>query len=285
MATRITCKGELGFTGPEVLIDPLEVNGSVLLIEPGHGVYPMKTGSLENGDLIPNVLGKRSNSLGIELSGSYFYNAGLSGLSGTVERTQKGAIHGIVSQSNLSQDEGAEIRLPADVIKYLIDNPNNEIYISAWMKLTRDGVANQPARVLIGIAESNNMLTYFYRTGIRPSSGKILAAYNQNISQYLDQPVVQAIAVNGWTEDEVPSNPGDIYHHIKWGALPGINNSASYLDSMPSYVFYRFYIEDLTVSGRTHAEVNGLDNIEFNKAFGVDGRYYADSYTDPDTIV
>ena len=53
----------------------------------------------------------------------------------------------------------------------------------------------------------------------------------------------------------------------------------------PSRAVYRMYIEDLTVSGRTYAQVDAIDYAQFTKdVLTVGGRYYGDTYTDPTTL-
>lgn len=61
-------------------------------------------------------------------------------------------------------------------------------------------------------------------------------------------------------------------------------NSPTYNDLHPSHIFYRFYIEDLTVSGRSYATVDALDLALFTAAFAAGGRYYNDTFTSPSTI-
>jgi hypothetical protein len=69
-------------------------------------------------------------------------------------------------------------------------------------------------------------------------------------------------------------------------AWPGTGNltSANSTDGSESRIFYGFYLEDLTVSGRTYQDVDALDLQAYNIAFGTGGRYYNDTYTDPATI-
>lgn len=57
-------------------------------------------------------------------------------------------------------------------------------------------------------------------------------------------------------------------------------------DKAPSFIFYRLYLEDLTVSGRSYATVDGLANTNFANLFNTaGGRYYGtDTFTDPATI-
>lgn len=63
------------------------------------------------------------------------------------------------------------------------------------------------------------------------------------------------------------------------------SSTSSNINKSGSWIFYRAYIEDLTVSGRTHAQVYAIDSALFNAAFSVGGRYYNDSFTDPASVV
>ncbi len=51
-----------------------------------------------------------------------------------------------------------------------------------------------------------------------------------------------------------------------------------------SRVYYRFYLEDLTISGRTYAQVEALDKAVFDAAFAAGGRYNGDTWTSPTTL-
>lgn len=59
---------------------------------------------------------------------------------------------------------------------------------------------------------------------------------------------------------------------------------ATYRNKQNSVILYRAYIEDLTVSGRTYAEVDALDYALYQAAFAAGGRYFGDTYTDPVTL-
>lgn len=69
-----------------------------------------------------------------------------------------------------------------------------------------------------------------------------------------------------------------------WCSRTEHSKSYSARGASPSAIFYRFYLEDLTLSGRTWAEVDALDARLFASAFAPGGRYYADTFTDPATI-
>lgn len=72
------------------------------------------------------------------------------------------------------------------------------------------------------------------------------------------------------------------------GARGGMN---SYKGGGSSYglrgsrAFYLAYLEDLTVSGRTFAQVQAINAAAFAAAFGTGGRYANDTYTNPETWV
>ncbi|MER2974725.1 hypothetical protein ABS815_15285, partial [Klebsiella pneumoniae] len=54
----------------------------------------------------------------------------------------------------------------------------------------------------------------------------------------------------------------------------------------PSFIFYRFYMEDLTVSGRSYATVDALDQALFDEAFNSStGRYRNDHFSAPNVII
>ncbi|MCB4842518.1 hypothetical protein LHV18_18025, partial [Providencia rettgeri] len=58
--------------------------------------------------------------------------------------------------------------------------------------------------------------------------------------------------------------------------------SYSLKHTLPAWIFYRAYIEDLTVSGRTWDEVNAIDKAMYEKeVISVGGRYFGDTFTAP----
>jgi len=63
-----------------------------------------------------------------------------------------------------------------------------------------------------------------------------------------------------------------------WGRFRGLQGGYF------SWIFYRAYMEDLTVSGRTYAQVDAEDLALFTEQFAVGGRYHNDTFTNPTTI-
>jgi hypothetical protein len=65
------------------------------------------------------------------------------------------------------------------------------------------------------------------------------------------------------------------------GGYSGLNTAGSQNKRIASAIFYRFYVEDLTISGRTFAQVDALDQQLYTEAFAAGGKFYGDSYTSP----
>lgn len=53
----------------------------------------------------------------------------------------------------------------------------------------------------------------------------------------------------------------------------------------PSWILYRIYIEDLSLSGRTYEQVKAIDDAEFAKAFAAGGKFFDDTWNDPATVL
>lgn len=281
MSLKIVVPG-FTYTGPKILTDQIEVAGSLMLIEPGSPAGAWPAGVPSNGAEVPNLLAERAAALGITASPTFSF-AGLSGAAGLMERTGRGALHGIVSQAALTTGKGAQIILPDDLITYMLAHPTNQIYYSAWQRVTRIGADAQPARLLIGANDNSKMHTYWYKTGLRPpATAARVGVYNEASATAVGA-FMQAITSQAWAS-AAPATVAEIDRSWQWGAVGRINIVAGYFDSMPSYALYRFYMEDLTVSGRSHASVLAQDQALYAAAFAEGGRYHGDTYTDPATL-
>jgi hypothetical protein len=64
-----------------------------------------------------------------------------------------------------------------------------------------------------------------------------------------------------------------------WGALNAYSTAMGGSTAAPSFILYRFYLEDLTVSGRSYAEVDAIDYALWQTDFGAGGRFAGDTFT------
>jgi hypothetical protein len=103
----------------------------------------------------------------------------------------------------------------------------------------------------------------------------------------LNTPLLRNQAVTGpgtsYTGQPVTSTRSAIF---EVGNLLAPNQGAGKAGPHGVHVFWRGYVEDLTVSGRTYAEADAIDIAEFTKqVLTSGGRYYGDTIvTAPSTI-
>lgn len=73
-----------------------------------------------------------------------------------------------------------------------------------------------------------------------------------------------------------------------WGAIAGSYNAAVLVGRntlWSSFIFYRLYVEDLTVSGRSYVTIDAIDLALYQAAVLTStGRYYSDTYSAPSTV-
>lgn len=202
-----------------------------------------------------------------------------------LERTAKGGIHCIVSnaQSSYTTYQGFRVQIPMNIMNYMIANRGNTFYISQWRNITRVAGSAAGAPSLAGIESDNASGWGRFTTNsaqLKPAGSnldgrEILPAYNTLGNNY------EAIAGRIPSTDTLSStafdnNSGVSRDVAQWGRIGRQTQNPSVL---PSFIFYRGYIEDLTVSGRTWAQVNALDKAMYSAAFSAGGRFYGDSYT------
>ncbi|MBK1884745.1 hypothetical protein JIN85_20200 [Luteolibacter pohnpeiensis] len=282
---------------PRIYPDPLMSEGSLLLIDPvASGLEGVPT----DGTILDNIAWKTASNVvgGDELSlAPTWKTAGqLSGVESTrhkIERTTKGGIHGIVSQENpVTVSNGYfGLEFPNAIKDYIHANlPGHEFYVSMTRRLTRapGTTGGNPARDvgnLVLMGGTTQTAAFIFRQGwadeissifIQPGTRKF-SMLPEGSSLDALVPCQAAASFAEWrgTKPSVPS-----YYRLAWG-LHGPWSSSYAAGGLASWVLYRVYIEDLTVSGRTVEEVSALNIAKFNKDFGEGGRFADDTFSDP----
>ena len=272
-------------TAPLLLnVDALETPalGSLALYEPGHPAGPY-TGSLATGSQIPNLLVAKANALitagtPTTLGAALLVTSDFSGTQGKLEYSTKGGIHTIVTGTGNVIARFAKVNGNSAVRDYLIANPTHHVFMSLWYRITR---VPAPSGTTTVVRAQNGTWFNFYnrnsagdteyptdgtRIGFRHVNTSGTQAIGPGMNNEGRNPTVAPTVASEWNVFKVgdPSSPG------KDGAV----------------VFYRWYAEDLTVSGRSYATVDALDAAEFAKQVTtVGGRYYGDTTpTDPATF-
>ncbi|WP_283177490.1 hypothetical protein [Gemmobacter sp. 24YEA27] len=294
MGKRLIIPGITSFTGPKIYADPIMSKGSLLLWDPTHS---------DGGDARGVVAGAALSNIAADISG------GILGVSPSVarptifntnpansvpalkQRTSKGGIYGLWSHtSGLTTPSGLGIEA-AFLKNYLFDNSDHAFFASIWMRSLRRGVqGSQNAPMPLGIysrVSSPSGSTLFdlsgsgsaYTLGQRfPGQGTFNALWDT------DAPRIRNIGRQGWNGNglEKPANVGLTNSpYFSVGTVPGYG--AFNLPGV-SGIIERVYIEDMTVSGRTYAELDAIDFAMFTAAHAPGGEWFGDTYPDPATF-
>jgi hypothetical protein len=295
--------------------DPRINKGTLALFEPGHPTAAVA--GLSNNLVIPNIAKNPAsiltgaNEANLSAIISLPADASTSGR-GLYERSAKGGIHGIVSQDKTKftsqNNHGVQMRFDQAGTKAVLDyvkaNPTHLYYMSTWLRLTRLGNLYDDAEpikiwpslgglIASGASSANDYLmlqsvTFF---NSRPNSENLPnqlsrrtpVQSNSGLPSDTVGPIRLSSGRNGI--NGVVANVSNACA-AAWGFTQnGTNQYNSTKPAYPSYIFYSFYLEDCTMSGRTLAEADAADLIHYNKeVITVGGRYYGDTFTDPSTL-
>ena len=282
-------------TAPKIITrDKIESMGSLMLFDGNHQ-FGQFNGLPALNSAVPNVLAnKAAELLGVSEAATHLVVAQSSGADVTLfkrERTSKGGIHGLITQAGGQVSlHNYFLRADTAVQEYMRDNPNHTFYVSLWQKITRKATGTTPSPqapfyFANGVGSTGNFRFHMEGSGAFPRLGTPTSKGATVIPAGTDAEV--ANNTNRFTSLAVQGNTGNGpvgSDAVTFGV--GTNaawNGANY-NKAASRIIYRAYIEDLTVSGRTYAEVEALDYALFQEAFAAGGKFYGDTYTDPSTL-
>jgi len=274
---------------PELVPDPIINAGSLMLIDLGREeTAPLNSAPAHTAPLV-NLAWEKAAALvgaGNEATLSAVWEDSLVGLPamGLIERTGKKGLHVISSQTTIDlANRHGGIRIPDLVRNYVRAHlPGKSFYVSVWGRLTRLSTGGNQSIGYLGFSSNATQCAWNFNTqpSFTPASGgALIGSYSDPNALALGN-FLRAGAVSDWTNTK-PSEGSTIgrFWFGQQGAYTGFqqNNAAS-------GVFYRFYIEDLTASGRSYAAALAADQALFAEAFGPGGRFASDTFTAPATI-
>lgn len=276
---------------PVLRDDPILTPGSLFLFDPSHSLGAF-TGLPTGANVVPNVAWEyAATAIG---SGTQSSLAATAATTGNVagkflaERTVKGGLHGIVTQGGTQgADHNFLLTLPTSIRDFLYNNrTGHSFYISLWSKITRAALANAAPQSPFHFLGANtaNLLFHFQNGTVNNGAGSNIVASN-DVPTTLDTSIASGTmrfnsgAVLG-VYGTGPSAANNVFLGVgTFGPYGSLNWNKG-----ASRILYRAYIEDLTVSGRTHAQVNAIDYALYQAAFASGGRFNGDTYTDPATL-
>lgn len=282
-------------------LDPIlpDTGGALMLVDLAHPSEPFVSDLSVSGVAVPNIA--RAQALAVigqtdsakvtpQTRGSL---SGVSGGKGILQRTAKGGIHFSPSPTLADANTGIQIYMDpsaaasADLLNFL-RTTTHELYMSAWTRTTR--VAPQV---------SNNNPDIASLTGPSNARKIVLSAWGYNSPLNVGRapsmksgsgspdlgPHHYSSFASAW-DGTAPSTAGLTYFSpFVAGAYAVYGYTDTFRRAREGLIFYRFYCEDLTVSGRTYAQVDALDNEMFTReVLTAGGRYYDDTFTDPATL-
>ena len=264
---------------PIVYDDELMSTGSLMLVELGHskGTY---SGVPGDGALLPNVAWSAAATLLGAGTATSLAATVLNTLSANdlAERTPKGGLHIIKSQVTDSQNQRLAIQLPDAIVTYLLANPTNDIFFSTVYTTTRAALDGQTPLSIISstTAATGNFLDILKAVGVSEAS-TLLGSRDSPSPRNTLAPSYSSRAVTNWSGTP-PASLGTSYR-MPFMVGPGGPYGNTYSAKCPSVIFYGLYIEDLTVSGRTFADVDAIAYARFQRDFSSvgPGRYYGDT--------
>lgn len=284
----------VNFSDPNLPVlrdDSLLSSGSLFLFDPSHSLGGF-SGVPENAASVPNVAWQEA--AGVLGAGSQSSLAA-SVLSDTeagvfqVERSSRGGVHGMSTQgTGQTAARFWQLLLPSAVRDHIYNNrASHTFYFSVWRRVTRPAAAGlasaqSPFHYAAAASQTSNYLFHF-QNGVGSPSGALFRDHTPTAN---DNAVAagtnrfSCIAVDGVTGTGPASGEPVRLGVGAFGSWASLNYNKA-----PSAILYRAYVEDLTVSGRTPAEVAAKDRALWQAAFAEGGRYHGDTYSNPATAL
>lgn len=255
-------------TFPLLTFDPImPAAGALILIDPAHPHRQWPAGVPSNGTLMPNLAAEQSaatigqGSTAADLA--VLWRMQIQGtVLPTVERTSTGGLY--------VANKYAGIFHPAALIDHLQRNRGHSFYVSQWGRLDA----------------TEDFLHYSHL--MRNGSDAALTGTAYEMKPAGSNPAGTRIGQAGLGSAAVGPYFVNAAHNSN--TLAGATGAA-FMASFGALIFgtygngggsarrlYRFYMEDLTVSGRTYETVAALDRSEYTKhVLTPGGRYYGDA--------
>lgn len=277
--------------------DPIESRtGSIFLWDAG--LTPIT--SLSKNTVIPNSIPNYAESIGSSLIISDGGGVSLEQVVKT-ELTSKGGLHFIAAQSlaeDLNMVNTWKALIANDTLKQKLSAPflngNPNLYVSVWLTTTRHVTKDPSLGPILTYVNGNTTNTGFYigtgHTGIgmagsspQPTTSKL--GKNFKTATIVGQPNYYVGNIKQLGGTGITANTS---MYLGTGPVPPFSGTPSgnqAWNGCPSFIVYRYYIEDLSKSGRTYEQVKAIDEAEHAKAFAEGGRFYGDSWSDPATVL
>ncbi|WP_309080267.1 hypothetical protein [Zhihengliuella sp.] len=250
-------------------------SGSLLLVDPTHPTDPY-SGPVTHGEQIPNIAKTQATALGIAADTVEIFNTATSTARAKIERTASGSLHFTSSATQSVLEERVGLAIPAGLRTYLAANKTHRFFLGLQIKVTRPDDGGATVGYMAGVFSGTNWgvgaqialgtLANGTLAGYPASSDATRLGFTATSGTNANQ--LGAISSNGLNNNLVETS--------SYVVSSGPYNAAS-VNNSPSFILRSIYLEDLTVSGRSHAAVAELEQAAFQA--GASGRWSADTAT------
>lgn len=254
-------------------LDPLAVEGTLMYSEPR--LWPMSG--------VPTTTVPNQSEWAVDLLGAGARNLTVSSSvqDGLAERGARGTMH-------VAWKRGAGTGLQSFALQnqtvrdYIAANPDHSYAMVLAMRPTRIPASNFGSVGAFRLMGFNNVNDFTMALAVNLDRS-VVTGYPTEPSR----PFVQTLPII----DDSSAAAGVVA--AGWSGVEGVFGSSSSLivfasggpgNPGMSWKYYFASIEDLTVSGRTAAEVTALANAKLARQLAPGGDYYADTVTDPYTL-
>lgn len=278
----------------------LPEDGALYLYEFGHPTGGFPAGVPASGTVVRNIAGDQAAALTgatiIDLAGPFLYQ-GLTGTKGKIERTERGGVAVIQSQTVApSFGDGVVVKVPVAILNYIAAHPTHSYYASAWVRLTRSAASGTQAFSAIALSASPGAGALLHSLALSlnyPADGTLLTGQRTPSGNWQGSGTIQPADDARFAAVAVSSYKGTV-DSTRYGKALNIGTNGPLnlpFEASPtpaknvSGVLYRAYLEDLTASGRSTAAVLAADTALYAEEVTTPGgRYYGDTYTSPTTL-
>lgn len=264
-----------GFSSTALPATPIDQwtpsSGMLLLVEPGHPGTPWKAGVPATGTQVPNLAATQAAAA---LGGSATEaNAVITvsdntGSAVALSRTPRGALHGAPSKTAGVSGNVFQLSMTNSLAQFLTTNKSHYIFIGVSMRVTAPGGAGSPSDI-VRIAQSNTAVWAAIQEG---SSGTSTFGWPTTNATSKSTPGLGAFTVT--------AQGSAMTSILQWFLSIGARTSAQ-VNKSPAVIPYVIHVEDLSISGRTHAQANAAFQAKHNAIHGPGGRYYGDTWNTP----
>jgi hypothetical protein len=269
-------------------------DGPLVMVYPGSPFAPLGAIPAASGPLVNLAADLAAATIGGDPGAPTVTNTIASGSAKTkAELTAKGGIHVMNSlTAQASPYELFDISLgSAALLAYINANPTHDYYLGVWYRVTRVGPYAGNPHYFAGLQKGNPVGTAGDRWLMVGPSSASSQAYAPTAASGLrpaGAPVERRDGSSGaYTffagigTTDAPASFAALNRLVRLGAA-----SSGQTNGLSSIVVYRLYLEDLTASGRSFADVAADDHDEYvSEVLTAGGVYFGDTWSNPATVL